>query len=303
MVNAALPPPQVGQDIPSMLDPAIVYASRAGEHMSVALNASEHHTLKAHVGDTWKGVHVAKIDAFHGGPRTLFNQVNRWSVEKFEIPLGYSVSLLFTGKDMQYMAASPFLSQMGPQLSEAIARDVDRQILTSYSTASAGNTGDRAGAPIRAGDIIARLARLDAAPDESSSQIQIIMPVAHYYDLIHEFTSTGNNMALTAMTRPTEPMARMLKDQSGYMIDGIRLKKGKNSPQFASNNGYTGIFRKTAFKVVTAPVMSRTVIQHPLIGGGAQLVMARKWWGFDIPPWARRNWLHAVHALMPYGGK
>lgn len=303
MVQAALPLPQVGQDIPSVLDPAIVYASRAGEHMSVGLNASEHHMLRAHVGDTWKGVHVAKVDAFHGGPRTLFNQVNRWSSEKYEIPLGYTVSLLFTGKDMQYMAASPFLKQMGPQLSEAIARDVDRQILTSFSTAAAANLENRGAAAIRAGDLLERIFRLQAAADESSSMIQIISPTAHHADLVHEFTTTGNNSAIVPIARPLSDAAnRMLTTDSAYMVMGMRIKQGKNSPTFGTQ-GYTGVFRKTAIKIVTAPVMSRSVIQHPLIGGGAQLVMARKWWGFGIPPWANRNWLHAVRANMPFGGK
>lgn len=298
-MTTMIPNPQVAQDLPALLDPAIMYASRAGEHRGVMQKRVEMHTLEKNMGDTWKGAHVAKIDAFHGGPRTHFTNTSRYSAEVYECNLGYTISIISMADNERYLLNSHYLRQLGAQQAEAIARDVDRTLLALFSTST--SVTDRSGNPILASNLIDQVFALEAAEDDNDSEINIVSPVAHLKDIVKEFTTTSSNTAV--FERPlSDQAAMMLKRHSEYMIRGATIMDAKNSPKFGSD-GYTGVYRKTAIKMVTAPVLTRAKERHERFGGGAESVIVRKWWGYVVPPQAHRNWFGAVKARMPIGGK
>ena len=296
---ASTPTPQVAQDLPALLDPAIMYASRAGEHKGVMQQSVEMHKIKKNMGDVWKGAHVAKIEAFHGGPRTRFTNTARHSAEVYECHLGYTVSLISMADNQRNFLNKEYLRQLGAQQSEAIARDVDRILLSTFQRST--EIEDRSGNPILANQLLDAMFKLDAAEDDSESPVQIIAPVAHLQDLVHEFTTTSNNAAVIA--RPlTDAAARMLRQAFMYDIGGTMIKVARNAPKYGTD-GYTGVYRKTAIKMVTAPVLMREKKRMPEDGGGAEALFVRKLWGHTIPPMALRNWFNAVHARMPIGGR
>ena len=291
--------PQVAQDIPKAIDAVITYASRAGEHMGVMQKNMEKHDLEMNTGEIWHGGHVAKINAFHGGPRTHFTQAARHSVEPFDVHLGYTVSILAIARDQGYLLNKRVLRQMGAQQGEAITRDVDRRTLGAFSTASVST--DRSGNPILANSVLDAIFKLDAAEDDTDSPIKVVSPVAHIQDLVHERTTTSLNSAV--IVRPlTDDAAMMLKSDSEVEIRGRRVQQARNAPKYGSD-GWTGVYRMTGFKYVTGPALQRETQNEPFFGGGAQRTIVRKFWGFSIPPHSYRNWFIGIKAQMPIGGK
>ena len=298
MVMAPLP--QVAQDLIPLMDPAIMYASRAGEHKGVMQQAIEMHKIEQNKGDVWKGAHVAKIEAVHGGPRTRFTNSARASAEVYECHLGYTVSLYAMADNQKTFLNKNYLRQWGSQQAEAIARSVDRILLGAFQTFSNIDT-DRAGNAILANTVEEAMFALQAAEDDSDSMLQIVCPTAHLRDLVYERTTTSNNSSV--IVRPlTEDAAKMLKAKPSYEIGGTMIKEARNSPLYGSN-GYTGVFRKTGIKMVTAPVLQRATERDERTGGGATTIILRKLWGFVLPPQAQRNWLRAIQAQMPIGGR
>ena len=296
---AMQPLPQVAADLQNVMDAAIVYASRSGEHKGVMQQSVEMHRMKKNVGDTWKGIHVAKIQAVTGGPRTRFTNASRASAENFECHLGYTVSIYSEADDQQTFLNMNFLREWGSQQGDAIARQVDRVLLGTFRTFS--KTVDRAGNPILAHSLEDARFQLQAAEDDSDSTIQMVTPTAHLRDLIYERTTTSNNSSV--IERPlTQDAAKALDMEPKYTLLGTMLKEARNSPKYGSN-GFTGVFRKTAIKMVTAPVLMRERRRDPETGGGANTTWLRKLWGFVIPAHAQRNWVCSVEAQMPIGGR
>ena len=293
------PLPQVAQDLPALLDPAIMYASRAGEHKGVMQQSVEMHKIKRNMGDVWKGAHVAKIQAFHGGPRTRFTNTSRHSAEVYECHLGYTVSLISMADNQKEFLNKNYLRQLGAQQAESIARDVDRILLGTFPTAS--TIVNRSGSAILANAIEDNIFALQAAEDDSESPIMVVAPTAHLKDLVLERSTTANNSTL--IERPlTDDAAKMLMNKPSYTILGTMIKEARNSPKYGSD-GYTGVYRKTGIKMVTANVLMRETERQPRDGGGAMTMIVRKLWGYVVPPQAQRNWFTAVQARMPIGGR
>ena len=298
MVMAPLP--QVAQDLIPLMDPAIMYASRAGEHKGVMQQAIEMHKIEQNKGDVWKGAHVAKIEAVHGGPRTRFTNSARASAEVYECHLGYTVSLYAMADNQKTFLNKNYLRQWGSQQAEAIARSVDRILLGAFATFSNIDTS-RAGNAILANTVEEAMFELQAAEDDSDSMIQVVCPTAHLRDLVWERSTTANNSSL--IERPLTPdAAKMLTSKPSYTILGSMIKEARNSPKYGSN-GHTGVFRKTGIKMVTAPVLQRATERDERTGGGATTIILRKLWGFVLPPQAQRNWLRGIQAAMPIGGR
>ena len=296
------PTPQVAQDLPALLDPAIMYASRAGEHKGVMQQSVEMHRIEKNMGDVFKGAHVAKITAFHGGPRTRFTNTSRYSSEVYEIHLGYTVSLISMADNQKEFLNKHYLRQLGGQQAEAIARDVDRILLGTFQSATVKE--DRSGVPILGGNLQDAMFKLQAAEDDSESSIQIVCPTAHLADLVKErSTSQTAAGAIQAFERPlTADAAKMVTGKPMYHLGGITIQEGRNAPKFGSD-GYTGVFRKSGVKMVTANVLMRERERQPRDGGGANTIIVRKLWGYLVPPHSKRNWFNTVQARMPIGGK
>ena len=285
------PLPQQAQDLPALLDPAIMYASKAGEHKGVMQQSVEMHKIKKNMGDVFKGAHVAKIEAMSGGPRTRFTNTSRYSAEVWECNLGYTVSLISMSDNQKEFLNKLYLRQLGSQQGDSVARAVDRILLGTFSTST--SIIDRAELQIQAGPIADQMFALDAAEDDSDSAIQVIVPVAH--------TTTTNNSLV--IQRPlTDAAARMLRSAWAYQIGGTMIKVARNSPKYG-DDGYSGIYRKTAVKMVTANVLMREPVRIPEVGGGGEAMYVRKLWGYTVPPHAHRNWFRAVKARMPIGGR
>ena len=134
--------------------------------------------------------------------------------------------------------------------------------------------------------------------------VQIVCPTAHLRDLIYERTATSHNSNIIPVAAGgiTQDAAKMLEGKPSYMLHGSKIMEGRNSPKFGSN-GYTGVFRKTGIKMVTAPVLQRETERDARTGGGATTLILRKLWGYVLPPQAQRNWLRGVQAQMPIGGR
>ena len=292
------PLPQVARDLTELMDPAIMYASRAGEHMAVMLSSAEKHQIKKNFGDVWKGVHVAKIEAVTGGPRTRFTNTARASAEKYECQLGYTVSLYAMADDQKTFLNREYLRQWGAQQGEAIARSVDRVLLGIFRTFTdiTGTTNTK----VHLEQYLDAKFKLDAAEDDSSSPVQIVVPVAHLRDLTKEriTANTGN-----AILRPLTPDASSkISGKPKYQVLDSMVRDARNSPKYGTD-GYSGVFRKTAVKVVTAPVMKRATERDERTGGGATTIIMRKLWGFVVPPHALRNYASAIRGQMNIGGR
>ena len=301
------PLPQVAQDLPALLDPVIQYASRAGEHKGVMQQSVTMHRLEKNIGDVFKGAHVAKIEAVHGGPRTRFTNTARYSAEVWDCHLGYTVSLISLADNQKEFLNKHYLRQLGSQQGEAIARDVDRILLGTFQTFTV--TKDSSGNPIKAFDLEQQFFRLEAAEDDIDDMIQIVTPTAHLRDLIVERTTTNTTSALTDaiasnyIQRPlTADAARALGGTPRYSLHGSMLKQARNSPKFGSN-GYTALFRKPGIHMVTANVLMREMERQPRDGGGASTTIVRKLWGYRVPPHGLRSWCASVQARMDIGGR
>lgn len=301
MTTGMLPLGQLGQDLPGLLDAAIMYASKSGEHMAVMEKSGvERHTFERGKGDTFKGVHMAKIQAMRGSDRTRFTQASRHAYETYEFHLGITSCLVILNDNLQIFAHPKSLKQFGGQQADAIARDVDRVLLTEFSTATV--TVDRSGQALLLANILDMMAKLEAAEDDRGGMPKVIAPIHPLYDLLLERLGSGPSTG-TALVRPlTEDAAMQLTKALHYDIGGTVVTKGKNAPRF-NNDGYTGIFHPASIKFATASVLTTEEQRDPSQGIGAKARWVRKYWGHVIPSFARRNWFASVKSRMTYGGK
>ena len=295
--------PQVAGDWRDALNAAIVFASRAMEHNSVMMSSSTIKQLKAHVGDRFRGMHVAKIEAYTGGSRTRWNRASRYSGQPYDVGLGYTTAMVFTGADLRFMGNMEVIKQFGPQLMDAVNREIDRVLLSEAAGISDAKTAGRTNQQVRSGDYLDALFRIQAAADDSRSPVQITAPTAHVRDLVYEMTTTTTGAAIQVLQRPlTDYAQRAIRREPDMVFMGRPLKEARNTPKFGVD-GYSFLFRKEGMLVVKAPVMSKVTVKDEFVGGGAQLDLVREWWGHLIPPHADENWVASVQGKMDIGGK